>query len=223
MRKKTLFISILLVFFMTSLGSSLLAMEYQGQEKEETRLAPKYKVFLAETERFMLSKEKEVFLKLRNDHDRDIFIESFWQQRGRRQRGVRTNINMLRLVRMVQVLTLTEDQVALILPAMNKNEEEKQQLQRDLQLHMRDLRLLLRRETPEEQKLEEHLRSIKTLKESLQAKEVEFEKFLADKLTLIQQANYIIFSQEFYRGLQQQLDNARRTQQRQQQQKRKKR
>jgi len=207
---------------MTSLVSASVLLEY-NQDTEKTEISPKYRAFLEETQRIMTSKDREVFLQLKSDRDRDIFIEAFWQQRGGRQRGVRANINMLRLIRMVQVLDLTEDQVSVILPAMNKNEEEKQQLQGDLQLHLRDLRLLLRRETPEEQKLNEHLSSIRTLKGTLQAKEVEFEKFLADKLSLVQQANYIIFSQEFYRGLQEQLDNARRTQQRLQLQRRKKR
>lgn len=223
MRKKTLFVSVLLVFFMTSFVSALVAVEYLGQEKEETVLAPKYRAFLAETERFMHSREKEVFLKLKNDHDRDIFIESFWQIRGGRQRGVRANINMLRLARMVQALDLTEEQVAVIMPEMNKNEKEKQELQRDLQLKMRDLRLLLRGDNPDELKLKEHLSSIKTLRRTLQEKEAEFDMFLIENLSLVQHASYIIFSQEFYRGLQQQLDNARRTQQRSLQVRRKKR
>jgi ABC-type multidrug transport system fused ATPase/permease subunit len=223
MKKKTIFTAVLFILILTSFGSPLLAMEYTCQGKEETELAPKYMAFLAETQRIMHSKEKEVFLQLKNDQDRDNFIESFWRQRGGRQRGVRANINMLRLVRMVQVLDLTEDQVAVIMPAMNKNEEEKQQLQRDLQLHMRDMRLLLRREMPEEQKLNEHLSSIRTLKRTLQEKEAEFDKFLFKNLSLVQQANYIIFSQDFYRGLQEQLNNARRTQQSLQQLRRKKR
>ena len=193
--------------------SALAVAEYAGQEKEEISLGPKYKAFLAEAGMILTSEEKEVFQGLKTDQQRDRFIRQFWISRGGRQRGVRNNINMLRLVRMVQALNLTEDQVASIMPAMNKNETEKQALQRDLQLHMRDLRLLLGRETPQDQKLEELLRSIKTLKDSLQVKEVEFEKFLEDNLTLIQQANYIIFSQDFYRGLQEQLNNARRTQQ----------
>ena len=223
MRKKTLFVSVLLVFFMTSFVSVLVAVEYLGQEKEETVLAPKYRAFLAETERFMHSREKEVFLKLKNDHYRDIFIESFWQIRGGRQRGVRANINMLRLARMVQALDLTEEQVAVIMPEMNKNEKEKQELQRNLQLKMRDLRLLLRGDNPDELKLKEHLSSIKTLRRTLQEKEAEFDMFLIENLSLVQHASYIIFSQEFYRGLQQQLDNARRTQQRSLQVRRKKR
>ncbi len=130
---------------------------------------------------------------------------------------------MLRLVRMVQVLDLTEDQVAMILPEMNKNEEEKQKLQRDIQLQLKDLRVLLLREALDEQKLEEHLNRIKALKRTLQDKEAELERFLFEKLSLVQQASYIIFSQEFYRGLQDQLNNARRTQQKLQQRRRKKR
>lgn len=141
----------------------------------------------------------------------------------RTQRGVRANINMLRLARMVQALDLTEEQVAVIMPEMNKNEKEKQELQRNLQLKMRDLRLLLRGDNPDELKLKEHLSSIKMLRRTLQEKEAEFDMFLIENLSLVQHASYIIFSQEFYRGLQQQLDNARRTQQRSLQVRRKKR
>lgn len=213
MRKKTLFVSIGLVLFVASFGSSLLAIENQAQEKEDIQLAPKYRAFLAETERFMHSKENEVFLGLKNDHERDIFIESFWKLRGGRQRGVRANINMLRLARMVQALDLTEEQVAKIMPEMNKNEKEKQEIQRALQLNMRDLRLLLRKDNPDEQKITAHLNLIKELKRNQQEKDTEFDKFITENLSLIQQANYIIFSQEFYQGLQEKLNNARRTQQ----------
>lgn len=223
MRKKTLFMSILFIFLLTLSVSAVVVEEYTGQEKKEIRLATKYKAFIAETERFMHSKEKEVFLQLENDRERDLFIKKFWNSRGGRQRRVRANINMLRLVRMIQVLDLTEDQVAMILPEMNKNEEEKQKLQRDIQLQLKDLRVLLLREALDEQKLEEHLNRIKALKRTLQDKEAELERFLFEKLSLAQQASYIIFSQEFYRGLQDQLNNARRTQQKLQQRRRKKR
>lgn len=224
MKKKTLFTAVFFIFILTSFGSPLLAMEYTCQEKEEIELASKYKNFLSLLQRLVNSQEKrEAFLKLENDNDRDIFIESFWQQRGVGQRGVRTNINMLRLARMVQFLDLTEDQVAEIMPVMNTNEKEKQELQRDLQLQMRNLRILLRRDNPDEQALSDLLAGIRTLKKTLQQKEAEFDVFLTDNLSLIQQANYIIFSQEFYRGLQEQLNNARRTQQGLQQPKRKKR
>ncbi len=223
MRKKALFISILFIFLLTLSVSALVAVDNTGQDKEDIELAPKYKAFLTKTERLMTSKEKKVFLQLKNDHDRDIFIESFWQLRGRRQRGVRTNINMLRLVRMVQVLDLTEDQVAVILPEMNKNEEEKQKFQRDIQIQVRDLRVLLLKQALDDQKLEEYLKGIRTLKRILQDKEAELDQFLFEKLSLVQQARYIIFSQEFYRGLQDQLNNARRTQQSLQRQRRKRR
>jgi hypothetical protein len=64
---------------------------------------------------------------------------------------------------------------------------------------------------------------IRTLQKTLKEKEAEFDQFLMGNLSIAQQAKYIIFSQEFYRGLQEQLENARKTQQRQQQQKRIKR
>jgi hypothetical protein len=213
MKNKVLFASALFIFVLTSFIPLLTAMEYIGQETQKTKLASKYKVFLVETEMVMTSKERDVFQNLKSDQERDLFIMQFWNQRGGRVRGVRANISMLRVARMVQFLDLTDKQVAVIMPEMNKNEKQKQELQRDLQLHMRDLRILLRSETPEKQKLEEHMTGIKTLKASLLAKEIEFEKFLADNLSLIQQANYIIFSQEFYQGLQEQLNDARRTQQ----------
>ena len=120
MKKKTMFASILLVFFMTVFVSVITAGETMSQEKEETVLSPKYRAFLAQTQNIMHSKEKEVFLKLTNDHDRDLFIESFWQLRGGRQRGIRSNINALRSARMVKALDMTADQVAVIMPAINR-------------------------------------------------------------------------------------------------------
>jgi len=224
MKNKAAFISILFIFLMTTSVSSLVAVEYLSQDNEEVELAPKYKKFLTVLQYFLNSEEKrEAFLKLKTDHDRDIYIDSFYNLRGRQQRGVRANINTLRLVRMVQFLDLREEQIAAIMPVMSKNEKEKQSLQRDLQLQMRNLRILLRKDNPHEQTLSVLLGHIKSLKERLQSKEVEFEEFLADNLSLIQQAKYIIFSQEFYQGLQQQLNDARRVQQGLQRQKRIKR
>lgn len=208
-------ISVFFLVFLFALTFVYGSIESQAsnQETEVSKLMPKYRAFLAETRRIMTDREKEVFMKLETDHDRDIFIQAFWQQRGGRQRGVRANINLLRIMRMVQILDLSEDQVALLFPAMNQNEKEKHQLQSDIQNHMRELRLLLREENPDEQELSELLIKINEIKESLRVKEIEFEKFLEDNLTLVQQARYIVFSQEFYRGLQEELSRARSLQQ----------
>ena len=47
----------------------------------ETALEPAYKDFLKITAYIMYPVEKDVFLKLTNNRDRDIFMESFWKQR----------------------------------------------------------------------------------------------------------------------------------------------
>lgn len=231
MRKKTLFVSILLVFFMTSFVSALLAVEYSGQEKEEIRLAPKYEAFLAEIQKMMDSREKEVFQNLKTDRERDIFIEAFWKSRGGRRQGVRANINLLMLMQMVRVLDLNEDQIVKIMPMMNKNEKEKQDLQREIMGHMAVLQMFIREDPPYTQEDREEYNSLlnaklsilRKLRSALREKEIEFEIFLTENLSIVQQARFFVFSQEFYRGLREKLDNARRTQQRSQQLRRKKR
>jgi GWxTD domain-containing protein len=47
----------------------------------ESDLALKYRDWLKLTAYVILPQEKDVFMKLDNDRDRDIFIESFWKQR----------------------------------------------------------------------------------------------------------------------------------------------
>ena len=44
-------------------------------------LAPKYREWLDMVSYIIAPEEKEVFLKLTNDRDRDLFIEAFWKQR----------------------------------------------------------------------------------------------------------------------------------------------
>lgn len=51
-----------------------------GQLKRED-LPAKYREFLDLTQYIMLDEEREVFMQLTNDRERDIFIESFWKQR----------------------------------------------------------------------------------------------------------------------------------------------
>ena len=199
----------LLFFFFALTAASAAVQQSAGQEEASVKLAPRYRAFLAETQMIMSDQEKRVFGSLKTDEEREMFIRRFWQSRGGRQRGVRANINLLRLMRMVQVLELNEEQVSVILPVMNQNEKEKQQLQEDIQAKMRELRVLILKEEPDEEELNTCLTSINKLKKDLLDKEAEFEEFLNGQLSLIQQANYILFSQEFYRGLREELDRAR--------------
>ena len=88
-----------------------------------------------------------------------------------------------------------------------------QQLQEDIQAKMRELRVFILEEDPDEEELSTCLLSINKLKKDLLDKEAEFDEFLTGQLTLLQQANYILFSQEFYRGLREELNRARSLQQ----------
>ena len=60
----------------------LLSLQVFGQQKtKEGDLSQKFQEWLKLTAFFILPQEKDVFLKLSSDIERDIFIESFWKQR----------------------------------------------------------------------------------------------------------------------------------------------
>jgi GWxTD domain-containing protein len=62
--------------------SSTLVLYLPSQKKiKEEDLAPKYRNWLNLVTYHILPQEKDVFLQLQKDFERDIFIESFWKQR----------------------------------------------------------------------------------------------------------------------------------------------
>jgi TonB family protein len=66
-----------LVFAGTTLG-----LTAQSKTPEPSYMAPKYFNWLNDEATLIISaKEKDVFLKLQTDKERDLFIESFWKQR----------------------------------------------------------------------------------------------------------------------------------------------
>lgn len=73
MKVKGYTVSLLLLFL-----TSLLLSEQRIKEKD---LPQKYQDWLKQTSYIILPREKEVFMKLTTDRDRDIFIEIFWKQR----------------------------------------------------------------------------------------------------------------------------------------------
>jgi len=74
MRKKLIFL-IIITEFLFSIGLNA--------RKDSTKNLPeKYKKWFEEEVVYIItSREKEVFLKLRTDRERDLFIEAFWKQR----------------------------------------------------------------------------------------------------------------------------------------------
>ncbi len=57
------------------------ALAAQQQKVREQDLSPRYREWLDLTSYIILPAERDVFLRLQNDRDRDLFIESFWKQR----------------------------------------------------------------------------------------------------------------------------------------------
>jgi len=65
---------LLAVTMLFSIGSA-------GQTIKERDLPPQYQEWLKLVSYIILQKEKDVFLQLATDRDRDVFMESFWKQR----------------------------------------------------------------------------------------------------------------------------------------------
>ena len=148
--------------------------------------------------------EQKVFLGLKTDKERDYFIQKFWQAR----RG-RDNISTLYMLRMVQVLDLTEEQTAKIFPKVNRVEKEKREINRRIGQLIRNIRAILMRQDANEEELARMVREIRDLRGQVKGLEEELEEFLSENLSVIQQAKHLIFVQDFLRDLREKLDKAR--------------
>lgn len=122
---------------------------------------------------------------------------------------LRDNINMLMLLRMTQVLDLTEEQAAKLFPKMNRLEKEKRRINQEIGMQMRRLRLAVKEEELDKQEISNRLNRIKTLRSQLKIMEAEMETFVAQHLSVEQQARYLIFFQDFYREMREKLNQAR--------------
>jgi len=176
------------------------------QKEEVRKLSPKYRAFLAETREFMRSEERKVFLGLKTDKERDYFIRKFWEAR----KGW-DNISTLYLLRMVQVLDLTEEQAAMIFPRVNRVEKDKREMNRKIGLLMRELRARVKRQDVNEKELSRIMDEIKDLRIQVKNREEELQEFLEENLTVHQQAKYLIFIQDFLKDLREKLNKARQT------------
>lgn len=174
------------------------------QREEVRKLSPKYKAFLAETREFMHSEERKVFLGLKTDKEKDYFIQKFWEAR----RGW-DNISTLYLLRMVQVLDLTEEQTAKIFPKVNRVEKEKREMNRKIGQLLRELRARVRQQDVNEEELSRIMDELKDLRTQMKNREEELQEFLEENLTVHQQAKYLIFIQDFLKELREKLNKAR--------------
>jgi len=128
----------------------------------------------------------------------------------RNKERIRENILTLRLLRMTQALDLTEEQSAKIYPTINRIEKEKMDIQRQLGPEIEGLRAAVLASKPDEADIAARTGRVREFRDRIKAKDDELEAFLDANLTLVQKAKYLIFSVDFYRGLGQVLDRARR-------------
>ena len=198
-----LFLSMLLVSTILSAATSF-NDPYQREEIE--KLAPKYKAFLKEAQALMTAEDLHKFLNLKNDKQRDRFVAAF-----RKSQRSRENVRTLYLLRMTQVLDLTEEQTAKIFPRVTRVEKEKHELNKKLSRLLRELRFRLREESAGEEELAGRVQEIKDLSHQLKDIDRELEIFLEQSLTVEQQAKYLIFHSDFTRTLRQQLEKARKS------------
>jgi len=184
--------------------SSATENNYFAQREGVRKLSPKYRAFLAETRESMHAEERKVFLGLDTDKERDYFIQKYWETR----RGW-DNISTLYLLRMVQVLDLTEEQTAKIFPNVNRVEKEKREMNRKIGQRLREIRAMVRQQNGDEENLARMVQEIRDLRKEVKSKDEELEGFLSENLTIYQQAKYLIFVQDFLKDLREKLNKAR--------------
>ncbi|MFB0565317.1 MAG: periplasmic heavy metal sensor [Candidatus Aminicenantaceae bacterium] len=143
-----------------------------------------------------------------------IFLAASQDEPFQTKRRIRKNINTLRLLRLTQILELTEEQAAKIFPAINRAEKEKMEINREIERKMRELRLALEKEAVEEKNIENTINEVKQLRNQLRSKDEELENFVNGNLSLVQRAKYLLFSVDFNRGLRKKIDKARALQER---------
>lgn len=209
MTKKRLIVILAAIFWMGFFILTAYPARPVFQKVDEENLAQKYQDFLKNTQGLMLEVEKEVFMMLQSDRDRDIFIKSFWAQRENSK--VRDNITTLMLLRLTQVLELTEEQTVVLFPHISRVEKGKKKINQEIGKNFRDLRVMLRQEIQDPGKLSAAMENIRTLRDKLKDLDADLEKIVAGNLTVVQQAKYLIFFQDFYRGLRDKLNQARET------------
>ena len=125
------------------------------------------------------------------------------------ERRIRDNIQTFMMLRMTQALDLSEEQAAKIFPKMNQVEKKKSALHRELGRLRIELRVILDRDQPDEQKIVEKIQEIRRLRQQLREEDEEYEAFLDANLSLVQRAQYILFTQEFFKLMRERLNKAR--------------
>ncbi len=146
-------------------------------------------------------------------------VSATLQEELPRMRRTRENIITLMLLRMTQILELDEEQTAKIYPLVTRIEKEKTEIHKQIQNQMRGIRVILKEEVPDQEELKRKIEKLRELRDALKIKDREMEAQLEKHLTVIQQAKFLMFANDFYRELRDNLERARKMKQRMQEKK----
>ena len=122
---------------------------------------------------------------------------------------LRERIGDLYLLRLTRALDLTEDQTAKLYPLLVRAEKDKAELQRRLNLDMKDLRAELSKERPKEDALFPLTSGVWEKRREIRRIDDDVEAALDRVLTPVQKARYLIFTVEFFRSVGENLERAR--------------
>ncbi len=92
---------------------------------------------------------------------------------------------------------------------MGRIEKDKADIQKRIASGLRDLKDLLGSSQAKDEELMTKVRALQGLRKDLRNLDEEFERILDENLTVVQKANYVIFSLDFYKGLWENLNKAR--------------
>jgi Spy/CpxP family protein refolding chaperone len=146
-----------------------------------------------------------------------ILSAAIQEEQPQNRRRARENMRTLWLLRMTRALDLTEEQTAKVFPIVSRIEKEKNEIHLQMAKQIRELRLALREEEPDQKELKNKINKIKELRNIIKKKDEELEARVEENLTLVQRAKFLMFSANFYRDLRDQLDRARIMRERQRQ------
>ncbi len=128
---------------------------------------------------------------------------------AKKREAVRKKVEAVRMWRLTEELKLDEKTSAQLASFLSAMDEKRRGLMRERMDTLRDLRLLLKTEHPDEKKLKATLDKLGNIRREMmdiEGKETEGVKGI---LTVEQQARYVIFQQEFRREMRGMISGAR--------------
>lgn len=126
---------------------------------------------------------------------------------GKDREEIEEMVESLRIVKMTEVLNLSEEQSIKVFTKMGQIKREKKDLQKKRIEAMQSIRGLIDSGTSEE-KLKEAVENIKSLANSIKDQDDALIKYLEGILSVEQQAKYIIFTEDFQKDIRKMIGHA---------------